>query len=236
VQLTTRPLADWKTYLRFRVLRSASPYLAAPFEEEAFHFNSTVLRGTPAMEPRWQRSARVVDSEIGEALGQLYVAQYYPPAAQARMAEMIANIVAVMHDRLQKLDWMTEATRKKALAKFDRFYSKIGPPGEMARLFVREHPEGKLLRQRARRDDVRGQAQARPLGPARRQVRMGHDAPDGERLLRPDPPTTSTSPRAFCSRPFSTSRSMTRELRWHRRRHRPRDHPRFRRPGPALRW
>jgi len=127
-QLTTRPLADWKAYLRFRVLRAAAPSLAAPFEEEAFHFNSTVLRGTPAMEPRWQRSARVVDGQIGEALGQLYVAQYYPPAAQARMAEMIANIVAVMHDRLQKLDWMTEATRKKALAKFDRFYSKIGHP------------------------------------------------------------------------------------------------------------
>ncbi|HWA27750.1 MAG TPA: M13 family metallopeptidase [Lacunisphaera sp.] len=127
-QLTTRPLADWKTYLRFRVLRAAAPYLAAPFEQESFRFNSTVLRGTPAMEPRWQRSARVVDGQIGEALGQLYVAQYYPPAAQARMAEMIANIVAVMHDRLQKLDWMTEATRQKALAKFDRFYAKIGHP------------------------------------------------------------------------------------------------------------
>jgi putative endopeptidase len=127
-QLAARPLADWKTYLRYRVLRTAAPYLAAPFEQEVFRFYSTELQGTPAMEPRWQRSARVTDSQIGEALGQLYVAQYYPPEAKAKMAEMIRNIVAVMHDRLAKIDWMTEATRQKALAKFDRFYAKIGHP------------------------------------------------------------------------------------------------------------
>ncbi len=129
-QLTARPLADWKTYLRYRLLRTAGPYLAAPLEEEIFRFYSTELQGTPAMEPRWQRTARVIDGQIGEALGQLYVAQYYPPEARAKMTEMIANVVAVMHDRLGKLDWMTEATRQKALAKFDRFYAKIGHPDQ----------------------------------------------------------------------------------------------------------
>ncbi len=126
--LAARPLDDWKTYLRYKILRNAGPYLAAPFEQEVFRFFSTELQGTPAQEPRWQRAARVVDDEIGEALGQLYVAQYYPPQAKARMAEMIANITAVMKDRLGKLEWMTEATRQKALAKFDRFYAKIGHP------------------------------------------------------------------------------------------------------------
>ncbi len=121
-QLTARPLGDWKTYLRYRVLRSAAPYLATPFEEERFRFYSTVLRGTPAMEPRWQRAARTVDSQIGEALGQLYVAQYYPAEAKARMDTMIQNITAVMRDRIEKLEWMTPETKKKALAKFDRFY------------------------------------------------------------------------------------------------------------------
>ncbi len=110
------------------MLRSAAPYLAAPFEQENFHFYGTVLTGAPAMEPRWQRSARVVDGKLGEALGQLYVAQYYPPEAQARMQEMIANIVAVMHDRLQKLDWMTDATGRRRWPKFGRFYAKIGHP------------------------------------------------------------------------------------------------------------
>ncbi len=127
-QLATRPLGDWKTYLRYKVLRNAGPYLAAPFEQEVFRFYGTELQGTPAMEPRWQRASRVVDEEIGEALGQLYVAQYYPPEAKARMAELIKNITAVMHDRLKQLDWMTEPTRRKALAKFDRFYAKIGHP------------------------------------------------------------------------------------------------------------
>ncbi len=129
-QLSGRPLADWKVYLRYHVLRAAAPYLAAPFEAEHFRFYSTVLRGTPEMEPRWQRSARTIDGTIGEALGQLYVERYYPPEAKARMDEMIRNITAVMRDRLQKLDWMTEPTRKKALAKFDRFFAKIGYPAK----------------------------------------------------------------------------------------------------------
>jgi putative endopeptidase len=127
-QLATRPLGDWKTYLRYRILRAAAPFLAAAFENERFRFYGTELQGTPAQEPRWQRAARTVDGEIGEALGQLYVAQYYPPEAKARMEAVIRNIVAVMHDRLQTLEWMTPETRQKALAKFDRFYSKVGHP------------------------------------------------------------------------------------------------------------
>ena len=129
-QLSERPLSDWKVYLRYHALRAAAPCLAAPFEAEHFRFYSTVLRGTPEMEPRWQRAARVIDGTIGEALGQLYVARYYPPEAKARMDEMIRNITAVMRDRLQKLEWMTEPTRKKALAKFDRFFAKIGHPAK----------------------------------------------------------------------------------------------------------
>ena len=127
-QLATRPLTDWKTYLRYHALNSAASALAAPFEQESFRFYGTVLRGTPAMEPRWQRAARLVDAGIGEALGELYVSQYYPPEAKARMDEMITNIKAVMRERLEKLDWMTDGTRAKALAKFDRFVARIGHP------------------------------------------------------------------------------------------------------------
>ncbi len=129
-QLAARPLPDWKVYLRYHLLRAAAPYLAAPFEAEHFRFYSTVLRGTPEMEPRWQRSARVIDGAMGEALGRLYVERYYPPEAKARMDDMIRNITAVMRDRLSKLDWMTEPTRKKALAKFERFVAKIGYPAK----------------------------------------------------------------------------------------------------------
>ncbi len=126
--LAERPIGDWKVYLRYRVLAGAAPALARPFEEEAFRFYSTVLRGTPQMEPRWQRAARATDGALGEALGQLYVAKHYPPEAKARMDEMIANIKNVMRDRLVTLEWMSEGTRQKALAKFDRFVARIGYP------------------------------------------------------------------------------------------------------------
>lgn len=127
-QLLARPISEWQTYLRYKLISDAAPMLAAPFEEENFRFYSTVLRGTPEMEPRWQRAARMVDAGIGEALGQLYVERYYPREARERMSQMITNIQIVMRERLQKLDWMTEPTRQKALGKFDRFVARIGHP------------------------------------------------------------------------------------------------------------
>ncbi len=123
-----RPLDDWKTYLRWHLIHASAPYLNAAAEQESFHFYGQVLRGQEVQEPRWQRSARVIDGEIGEALGQLFVEKYFPPAARARMTELVQNLKAVFRDRLQKLDWMTETTRDKALAKFDRFTQKIGYP------------------------------------------------------------------------------------------------------------
>jgi putative endopeptidase len=123
-----RPLDDWKVYLRWHRVNTAAPYLHAAAEDEAFAFYGKVLRGQLEPEPRWQRAAKVIDSGIGEALGQLFVAQYFPPGARARMLELVGNIKAVFHDRLQKLEWMTDATRAKALAKFDRFTTKIGHP------------------------------------------------------------------------------------------------------------
>jgi putative endopeptidase len=110
--LTARPIEDWKTYLRYRTLIGAASALARPFDEESFRFYSTVLQGTPQMEPRWQRAARWTDRALGEALGD----------------EMIGNIKAVMRDRLAQLEWMSPATREKALAKFDRFVARIGHP------------------------------------------------------------------------------------------------------------
>jgi putative endopeptidase len=126
--LQERPLDEWKSYLRWHTLSSASPYLTDAIERENFRFYGNVLRGTPELEPRWQRAAKQLDQSIGEALGQLYVARYFPPAAKAKMDEMIRNIKAVFRERLEKLDWMSEATRRKALAKFDRFEAMIGYP------------------------------------------------------------------------------------------------------------
>jgi putative endopeptidase len=126
--LRERPLDDWKVYLRWHVLHSAAPRLSAAFEEESFAFYGRVLRGQPAQEPRWQRAARAIDGAIGESLGQLYVEKYFPPDAGARMNDLIDNLKGVFRARLAGVPWMTEATRAKALAKFDRFSQKVGSP------------------------------------------------------------------------------------------------------------
>ncbi len=123
-----RPLDDWKTYLRWHLLNASAPYLNAAAEDESFAFYGKVLRGQPSQEPRWQRAARVIDGEIGEALGQLFVARHFPASARARMLELVTNLKAVFRDRLAKADWMTEATRARAMAKFERFTQKIGHP------------------------------------------------------------------------------------------------------------
>lgn len=126
--LRERPLEELKTYVRWIVLHNAAPQLSEAIAAESFRFFDTVLKGTPAQEPRWQRAAKVIDDGIGEALGQLYVAKHFPPESKARMMEMIGHIKTVMRERLQKLEWMSEATRQKALAKFDKFQPMIGYP------------------------------------------------------------------------------------------------------------
>jgi putative endopeptidase len=123
-----RPMSEWRTYLRWHLLHASAPYLQAAVEEENFAFYGKVLSGQQEQEPRWQRSARVIDRQLGEALGQLFVEKHFPAAARARMTELVENLKAVFRDRLAKLDWVTDATRAKALAKFDRFTQKIGHP------------------------------------------------------------------------------------------------------------
>ncbi|MBU6451620.1 MAG: M13 family metallopeptidase [Cyanobacteria bacterium REEB67] len=123
-----RPLADWKTYLRWQVLHNAAPFLHEEVENENFYFFGKTLSGQEQQEPRWKRSAKIIDRTIGEALGQLYVEKYFPPSAKARMQELVANLKEVFADHLQKLDWMGDETRKKAMLKFDRFVTKIGCP------------------------------------------------------------------------------------------------------------
>ncbi len=124
----TRPLDDWKTYLRVHLVKDSAPFLHAAADREHFAFYGTTLRGQPEQEPRWQRAAKVIDGSLGEALGKLYVDRYFPPAAKARMAELIGNLRSVFRDRLGKVEWMSAPTRALALQKFDRFTQKIGHP------------------------------------------------------------------------------------------------------------
>jgi putative endopeptidase len=125
-----RPLADWKVYLRWHLLHDSAPFLPAAFEQENFNFFGKVLSGQPEQEPRWKRAAHILDGNIGEALGQLYVEKYFPPEARARMNALVENLKGVFHDRLERVTWMKDFTRDKALAKFTRFTQKIGYPAK----------------------------------------------------------------------------------------------------------
>lgn len=121
-------LADWKVYLRYHALKDSAPFLSSAFEDESFRFFGQVLNGTPQPEPRWQRVAKRMDGQVGYAISELYVARYFPPAVKARLDGMIAIMKDVLHDRIQKLDWMTDATKAKALEKLAAYRIMVGAP------------------------------------------------------------------------------------------------------------
>ncbi len=126
--LTSVSASDWQAYLCWHLVRYAAPYLSEPFVKENFAFTGTVLTGVTEMKPRWKRVVGVVDGQIGEALGQLYVAEFFPPAAKERMAKLVEDLRASLRDRLNALDWMDAPTRAKALVKLEAFAVKIGYP------------------------------------------------------------------------------------------------------------
>jgi len=121
------PAKDWQVYLQWNVLRSAAPYLSHAFTSASFKY-SQALSGQKIQTPRWQRMSSLTDGTIGELLGQLYVEKHFKPEAKARMDEMIKNLVKAYEIRIKKLDWMSEATKVKALEKLATFTPKIGYP------------------------------------------------------------------------------------------------------------
>ncbi len=119
---------EWKPYLKWDVIRSASPYLSSKFEEEHFNFYGKTLYGVQTMQPRWKRVLNTINRNIGELLGQLYVKEYFPPEAKARAKKIVMNLIGVFGSRIKKLDWMSETTKKQALKKLDAITVKIGYP------------------------------------------------------------------------------------------------------------
>src|ERR1041384_3165776 len=126
--LTAEPLASWKTYLRWHLINGSARFLSTPFVMEDFHFKGMVLNGQKEIKPRWKRVVQSADNSLGEALGQLYVAKYFPPEAKARAKEMINNLIAALHDKINHLAWMSDATKKQANKKLDMFTVKVGYP------------------------------------------------------------------------------------------------------------
>ncbi len=126
--VATRPLEDWKAWLRWQLLHSAAPYLPQAFVDENFAFYGRTLSGAPELRERWKRGVAFVESAAGFAVGRRYVAKHFPATAKARIDELIANLVEAYRRNISDLEWMTPATRAKALAKLASFNPKIGYP------------------------------------------------------------------------------------------------------------
>ena len=122
------PVAQWQSYLRFHAIDSASPYLSKPFAEEHFAFYNKTLNGQKEQEPRWKRVLGAVNESMGMALGELYVARTFPPGSKQRAMELVTNVKDALKTRIEHLDWMSDATKRKALEKWSTFLPKIGYP------------------------------------------------------------------------------------------------------------
>ena len=121
------PLGDLKSYLTWNVLKSSASYLPNAFVEAQFKFTQA-LTGQKEQTPRWQRVSILLDNSLGEMLGQLYVQRYFKPEAKQRMLNLVNNLQSTFEDRIKRLDWMSEATKKRGIEKLHAFTKKIAYP------------------------------------------------------------------------------------------------------------
>ncbi len=126
--LAHAPVDAWKAYFAFHVIDGAAPYLSTPFVNADFAFHGTTMEGQPQQTPRWERVLGSVNRSMGQALGQLYVAKFFPPEAKQRAEVLVTNVRNALRARIQNLTWMSEATKKRALEKWAKFLPKIGYP------------------------------------------------------------------------------------------------------------
>ena len=122
------PLDVWKNYLKVRTITAYAPYLSADFVEASFDLYGRTLNGTPELRDRWKRGVSLIDNNLGEAVGKLYVQRYFPPEAKAGMDALVANLIVAFEQRIKGLEWMGEDTKQEALAKLAKFTPKIGYP------------------------------------------------------------------------------------------------------------
>ena len=121
-------LESWRAWLVWHVISTMAPLLPEAFVLEDFDFFGRTLSGQPEIKERWKRGVEVVESALGEAVGELYAATWFPPEAKHRMQQLVANLVEAFRRSFRSLEWMGEQTRAEAVAKLDRFTPKIGYP------------------------------------------------------------------------------------------------------------
>jgi len=125
--LQSASVPDWKNYLRFHFIDNYAPYLDSRFVNANFEM-SKLLTGQKELQPRWKRMTALTDAQLGDALGQLYVKKYFPPEAKQRILDLVNNLQATYKERIDKLSWMSDSTKQKALLKLNAIAKKIGYP------------------------------------------------------------------------------------------------------------
>lgn len=127
-ELAATSVTVWKAYLTWHLLDSAAPWLSKPFADASFAFRDKYLGGATAAKPRAMRCLESTEASLGEPLGRVYAERYFPPAAKARVQEMARRLLAALKDDLGELAWMSEATRREALAKVEAYDVLVGYP------------------------------------------------------------------------------------------------------------
>ena len=126
--LTEDNLESWKDWLAWQIIHDSAPYLTGDFVDANFDFYGRTLTGTPEMRARWKRGVSLVEGVMGEAVGRIYVERHFPPTAKQSMDQLVANLIEAYRQSIQKLEWMGEDTRRRALDKLGKFTPKIGYP------------------------------------------------------------------------------------------------------------
>jgi len=128
--VASQPLEDWKAYLTYHHVHNHAPYLPKAVDDENFAFFGKVLSGREKQRERWERGVDLVNGGLGEAIGQVYVKQHFPPEAKAKIDALVENMKGAYKANIEKLEWMGPETRAKALEKLASLRVKIGYPNK----------------------------------------------------------------------------------------------------------
>ncbi|MGA7989828.1 MAG: M13 family metallopeptidase [Thermoanaerobaculia bacterium] len=174
--VASEPLETWKEYLAFRAISRAATFLPRAFVEEQFDFYGRTFTGAQKLRDRWKRAMTVTDDALGEAVGRLYVAKYFPPTEKARAAEMVKNEIAAFALRIDRLDWMAADTKARAKAKLMTLKVGVGYPDKWTDYSGLEVVRG----------DALGNAERASLFHTRRDIaKLGRPVDRGEWVMSP---------------------------------------------------
>jgi endothelin-converting enzyme/putative endopeptidase len=141
----TQPLAVWKKYLAFHIASDNAPYLTKAFDDASFEFFNKTLSGVTAKRDRWKRGVRLLDANMGEALGEAYAAKFFPPENKQAMEQLVGNLKTALETRINGLEWMDDATRAEALKKLGNFEVRVGYPNKWRDYSAMQVDKGKLF-------------------------------------------------------------------------------------------